>query len=67
MKEDERTALIYMALKELYPEYFETEDEEIKRSVMSDFHDMVFETGLMQICDTITMMHDLAKKKEASQ
>lgn len=67
MKEDERTALIYMALKELYPEYFETDDEEIKRSVMSDFHDMVFEEGLMQICGTITMMHDLAKKKEASE
>lgn len=67
MKEDERTALIYMALKELYPEYFETEDKEIQKSIMSDFHDMVFETGLIQICDTITMMHDLAKKKEASQ
>ena len=63
MPESDRTALCYEAMKEMHPEYFETEDNTEKEKIMSIFHDEVFEAGLTEICRTIFMLKDLSSKR----
>ena len=63
MNTDERSAFIYCAMRNLHPEYFETEDEKVKENIMSRFHDEVFDLGLETICRQIMLMEGLAKER----
>ena len=63
MNKDERTASIWYVMKTLHPEYFETKDEKVKKSIMSRFHDEVFDIGLDTMCRQIMLMDELAEER----
>lgn len=67
LHKDEKDLMLSIAMHELYPEYYETEDPEIRKDIASQFFDYVYMEGLKSICDTVLMMRDLAKKKEARE
>lgn len=63
MHKNDKDLMVSVAMHELYPEFYETEDPEIKKDCASQFWDYIIMEGLTSVCNTVLMMRELAKKE----
>ena len=63
MTKEERTTLIAIAMHEMHPEYFKTEDKTEKDKIIAKFYDEVLDAGLESLTNVIIMLKDLSEQR----